>query len=224
MNAKSSLRNFMMFSAMKQTPVHPIAVSGNSAMMLFALQIRLVVPNVMCDWQMPVVRSAQVRVFSPNICFCCSYTVELYHLGFRKALNHTSLYRANENRDYRMFEGLGFYLILLDLRGSIPANIYITDGKYQTCTAIDGILKFSSSGLKQNIVVKKQGDFQRMLSKFTFGLPSYPTRQLPESRLEIKVLILSRKFEVEKYFQGPHQHLIHDSDKSSSAYRIQSMI
>ena len=35
----------------------------------------------------------------------------LYHLGFRNTVNHTSLSRANESRDYRIFEGLGFYLI-----------------------------------------------------------------------------------------------------------------
>ena len=35
----------------------------------------------------------------------------LYHLGFRKTVNHTSLSRANESRDYRIFEGLGIYLI-----------------------------------------------------------------------------------------------------------------
>ena len=30
---------------------------------------------------------------------------------FRKAVSHTSLSRANESRDYRIFEGLGLYLI-----------------------------------------------------------------------------------------------------------------
>ena len=113
----------------------------------------------------------------------------LYHLGFRKAVNHTSLSRANESRDYRIFEGLGLYLIatvrpmcsniqltqitidnviyaldsttistsiklatwalgkyskgavkmhtLLDLRGSIPANIHITDGKWHDSNELD---------------------------------------------------------------------------------------
>lgn len=113
----------------------------------------------------------------------------LYHLGFRKAVNHTSLSRANESRDYRIFEGLGLYLIdmfrpmysniqlsqitidneiyaldsttistsiklatwafgkyskgavkmhtLLDLRGSISANIHITDGKWHDSNELD---------------------------------------------------------------------------------------
>ena len=106
----------------------------------------------------------------------------IYHLGMRKTVQVSSLARANETRDYRIFEELGQYLIqsvrplfakervhdvsvdnviyaldsttistsiklatwalgkyskgaikmhtLLDLRGPIPAQIYITDGKW----------------------------------------------------------------------------------------------
>lgn len=125
-----------------------------------------------------------------DIClFLDTHTNMLYHLGFRKTVNHTSLSRANETRDYRIFEGLGIYLIelvrplysktklinitvdnviyaldsttistsiklatwalgkyskgavkmhtLLDLRGSIPANIHITDGKWHDSNELD---------------------------------------------------------------------------------------
>lgn len=125
-----------------------------------------------------------------DICLCLeAHSRILYHLGFRKAVNHTSLSRANENRDYRIFEGLGIYLIglvrpmysgtdisditidnviyaldsttistsiklaawalgkyskgavkvhtLLDLRGSIPVNIHITDGKWHDSNELD---------------------------------------------------------------------------------------
>ncbi len=113
----------------------------------------------------------------------------LYSLGFRKTVEHTTLTRANERRDYRIFEGLGQYLIakvrplyasakiedlsidnvlyaldsttistsiklatwalgkyargavkmhtLLDLHGSIPAGIHITDGKWHDSNALD---------------------------------------------------------------------------------------
>lgn len=48
-----------------------------------------------------------------DICLCLeAHNKMLYHLGFRKAVNHTSLSRANESRDYRIFEGLGLYLIV----------------------------------------------------------------------------------------------------------------
>lgn len=125
-----------------------------------------------------------------DICLCLDvHSPILYHLGFRKTVNHTSLSRANENRDYHIFEGLGIYLIgmvrpmyskaklseitvdnviyaldsttistsiklaawalgkcskgavkmhtLLDLRGSIPANIHITDGKWHDSNELD---------------------------------------------------------------------------------------
>ena len=125
-----------------------------------------------------------------DIClFLETHTNMLYHLGFRKTVNHTSLSRANESRDYRIFEGLGIYLIdmvrplyskaklinitvdnviyaldsttistsiklatwafgkygkgavkmhtLLDLRGSIPTNIHITDGKWHDSNELD---------------------------------------------------------------------------------------
>lgn len=125
-----------------------------------------------------------------DICLCLeAHERILYHLGFRKTVIHTSLSRANESRDYRIFEGLGLYLIdlvrpkyskvklsditvdnviyaldsttistsiklatwalgkyskgavkvhtLLDLRGSIPANIHITDGKWHDSNELD---------------------------------------------------------------------------------------
>ena len=125
-----------------------------------------------------------------DICLCLeAHNKMLYHLGFHKTVSHTSLSRANESRDYRIFEGLGLYLIdtvrpmysniqlvqitvdnviyaldsttistsiklatwafgkyskgavkmhtLLDLRGSIPANIHITDGKWHDSNELD---------------------------------------------------------------------------------------
>lgn len=118
-----------------------------------------------------------------DICLCLDAHKDiLYHLGFRNTVTVSSLSRANENRDYRIYEELGRYLIdwvrplyanvvipdiiadnviyaldsttistsiklaswalgkyskgavkmhtLLDLRGSIPVNIHITDGKW----------------------------------------------------------------------------------------------
>lgn len=118
-----------------------------------------------------------------DICLClAAHKDGLFHLGFRNTVNHTTLSRANERRDYRIYEELGLYLIdfvrpmyakeplkgisvdnviyaidsttisisiklavwaygkysrgavkmhtMLDLRGSIPAQIHITDGKW----------------------------------------------------------------------------------------------
>lgn len=118
-----------------------------------------------------------------DICLCLgAHKGSLYHLGFRNTVTISSLSRANEHRDYRIYEEFGRYLIsrvrplhadtpisgivednavyaldsttistsiklatwalgkytkgavkmhtLLDLRGSIPVNIHITDGKW----------------------------------------------------------------------------------------------
>ena len=118
-----------------------------------------------------------------DICLClAAHKTGLFHLGFRKTVDHTTLSRANERRDYRIYEELGQYMIghvrpmyanekisgisadntiyaidstsisisirlaawaygkysrgavkmhtMLDLRGSIPVQIHITDGKW----------------------------------------------------------------------------------------------
>ena len=127
-----------------------------------------------------------------DICLCIeAHKPILYHLGFRNTVKQSSLSRANENRDYRIYEGLGTYLIgivrllysktaipeitvdnvlyaldsttistsiklaswawgksskgavkmhtLLDLRGSIPANIHITHGRWHDSNELDVI-------------------------------------------------------------------------------------
>lgn len=127
-----------------------------------------------------------------DICMCLlAHTKILFSLGFRKTVDHTTLSRANEKRDYRIYEELGYYLIgrvrplyaktkieditvdnvfyaldsttistsiklatwaygkyskgavkmhtLLDLRGSIPTNIHITDGKWHDSNELDEI-------------------------------------------------------------------------------------
>ena len=125
-----------------------------------------------------------------DICTCLkAHRNKLYHLGIRKYVNQSSLSRANEHRDWRIFADFGQYLIdsvrplyanyqipdvgltneifaldsttislslklfnwasgkysrgavkihtLLDLRGSIPSFILITDGKYHDSNVLD---------------------------------------------------------------------------------------
>jgi len=114
---------------------------------------------------------------------------KLYHLGIKQQVNQSTLSRANERRDWRIFADFGEYLInkvrplysdnpvpnvdidndvfaldsttislsiklfswargkysrgavkihtLLDLRGSIPAFIFISDGKYHDSNVLD---------------------------------------------------------------------------------------
>ena len=47
-----------------------------------------------------------------DICLCLeAHGSSIYHLGIHKSVNQSNLCRANEKRDYRIYEGLGMYLI-----------------------------------------------------------------------------------------------------------------
>ena len=125
-----------------------------------------------------------------DICTCLkAHKQKLYHLGIKQNVNQSTLSRANERRDWRIFAEFGEYLIqkvrplysdnlipnvdiddevfaldsttislsiklfswaqgkysrgavkihtLLDLRGSIPTFIHITDGKYHDSNVLD---------------------------------------------------------------------------------------
>jgi len=127
-----------------------------------------------------------------DICLCLkAHNNKLYHLGIKQNVNQSTLSRANEKRDWRIFADFGEYLIqqvrplyanspipnididndvfaldsttislsiklfswaqgkysrgaikvhtLLDLRGSIPTFIFITDGKYHDSNILDVI-------------------------------------------------------------------------------------
>lgn len=127
-----------------------------------------------------------------DICICLgAHGNQLYHLGTKQAVDRSTLARANENRDWRIYSDFGSYLIglvkllytenhaslsgidrdvfvldsttisvsiilmdwaqgkysrgavkmhtLLNLRGSIPTFIHITDGKYHDVNALDEI-------------------------------------------------------------------------------------
>ena len=128
-----------------------------------------------------------------SICLCLkAHKGKLYHLGIKQNVVVSTLSRANENRDWRIFADFGYYLIskvrplyagcsipnldidnevyaldsttisisinlctwaegkysrgavkmhtLLNLRGSIPEFILITDGKYHDSNAMDEII------------------------------------------------------------------------------------
>lgn len=125
-----------------------------------------------------------------EICLCLqAHKGLLYHLGFRNTVDSTSLSRANERRDYRIYEELGYLLIgivrplyhygkvpdvplpedmlaldsttisvsirlcawalgkysrgavkmhtIIDLRGSIPVFIHVTDGRRHDRNLLD---------------------------------------------------------------------------------------
>jgi hypothetical protein len=128
-----------------------------------------------------------------DICLCLkAHKNKLYHLGIKQNVNQSTLSRANENRDWRIFADFGESLIktvrpmysdspipnvdidkdvfaldsttvslslklftwaegkysrgaikihtMLDLRGSIPTFIFITDGRYHDSNILDEIV------------------------------------------------------------------------------------
>lgn len=133
-----------------------------------------------------------------DICTCLkAHRNKLYHLGIKQYVNQSTLSRANERRDFRIFADFGNYLIyhvrpmyanepipnvkinneifaldsttislslklfswapgkysrgavkihtLLDLRGSIPSFILITDGKYHDSNVLDVLIPISDA-------------------------------------------------------------------------------
>jgi len=133
-----------------------------------------------------------------SICFCLkAHKRKIYHLGIKQYVNVSTLSRAGERRDWRIFADFGNYLIkivrpmyadcqipnvdidneifaldstsiscsinlmtwaegkyergavkmhtLIDLRGSIPTFIHITDGKYHDSNALDEIVFLSDA-------------------------------------------------------------------------------
>ena len=47
-----------------------------------------------------------------DICLCLkAHQKNLYHLGIKQNVVHSTLSKANEKRDYRIFQDFGYYLI-----------------------------------------------------------------------------------------------------------------
>jgi hypothetical protein len=174
-----------------------------------------------------------------DICLCLNaHKSSLYHLGIRQSVNQSSLSRANENRDWRIYADFGLYLInlvqplfadssfedfeidnnifvldsttisvsiilmewaqgkytrgavkmhvLLNLRGSIPAFIHITDGKYHDINALDEIEVVYNAIY---VMDKAYGDFKRLFKLHRAGA-FFVVR--PKENLKFKA-VLSRK-------------------------------
>lgn len=81
-----------------------------------------------------------------DICLCLNaHEKWLYHLGFRQTVNESSLSRAGENRNYRIFEELGNVLIRIarplyakeqipDIRISSEHDIFALDSTTISCS------------------------------------------------------------------------------------------
>ncbi len=154
-----------------------------------------------------------------DICTCLkAHRNKLYHFGIKQYVNQSTLSRANERRNFRIFEDFGNYLIhqvrpmyanepipdvdidnevfaldsttislslklfswapgkysrgavkihtLLDLRGSIPSYILITDGKYHDSNVLDMLTPVADAIY---IMDKAYIDFKALYHLHEFG-------------------------------------------------------
>lgn len=178
-----------------------------------------------------------------DICLCLkAHNNKLYHLGIRNYVNHTTLSRANEKRDWQIFADFGYYLIefvrplyknsevpnlsienelfaldsttiscsinlliwaegkysrgavkmhtLLDLRGSIPNFILITDGKYHDSNILDQITPEPEAIY---IMDKAYIDFKALYRIHTFE--SYFVTRAKSS---LKYIIVEQNFNIDE--------------------------
>jgi hypothetical protein len=179
-----------------------------------------------------------------SICLCLkAHKKQLYHLGIKQNVVVSTLSRANEKRDWRIFADFGEYLIskvrplytnysipnidvnnevfaldsttisvsinlmawakgnyvtrgavkmhtLLDLHGSIPSFILVTDGKYHDSNVLD-LLSFSSNAIY--LMDKAYVDFTALYRMQQAGA-FFVTR----ARSSLKYKVIEQNFNIDK--------------------------
>ena len=184
-----------------------------------------------------------------DICLCLDAHKDiLYHLGFGNTVNQSSLSRANDNRDYRIYEEFGIYMTnlvrplyskasipgitidnvlyaldsttistsiklvtwalgkysrgavkihtLLDLRGSIPANIHITDGRWHDSNELELLMP---EPLAFYMIDKAYVDFDEF---FRFHLAGAYWITRPKDNMRCEIIGHRRDFSREDGIRG----------------------
>lgn len=106
-----------------------------------------------------------------DICVCLeAHSNRLYHLGIKQSVNQSSLSRANENRDWRIFADFGGYLIHLvsplyandkEKVNSLEKDIFAIDSTTisVSITLLDWAQgKYSRGAVKMHTVLNLQGN------------------------------------------------------------------
>ncbi len=178
-----------------------------------------------------------------DICLCLkAHNNKLYHLGIRNYVNHTTLSRANEKRDWQIFADFGYYLIelvrplyknsavpnlsienelfaldsttiscsinlliwaegkysrgavkihtLLDLRGSIPNFILITDGKCHDSNILDEITPEPEAIY---IMDKAYVDFKAL-----YRIHAFESYFVTRAKSSLKYIIVEQNFNIDE--------------------------
>lgn len=184
-----------------------------------------------------------------DICLCLDAHKDiLYHLGFGNTVNQSSLSRANDNRDYRIYEEFGICMIrlvrplyartsvpditidnvlyaldsttistsiklatwalgkysrgavkmhtLLDLRGSIPANIHITDGRWHDSNELELLMP---EPLAFYMIDKAYVDFDEF---FRFHLAGAYWVTRPKDNMKCEIIGYRKDFSREDGIRG----------------------
>jgi len=106
-----------------------------------------------------------------DICLCLNaHKNQLYHLGIKQGVNQSTLSRANENRDWRIYAGFGSYLIDLvqplytenpTLLSGIDSDVFVLDS---TTISVSMILmewahgKYSRGAVKMHTLLNLRGN------------------------------------------------------------------
>lgn len=106
-----------------------------------------------------------------DICLCLNaHKNQLYHLGIKQGVNQSTLSRANENRDWRIYADLGSYLIDLvqplytenpTLLSGIDSDVFVLDS---TTISVSMILmkwahgKYSRGAVKMHTLLNLRGN------------------------------------------------------------------
>jgi hypothetical protein len=178
-----------------------------------------------------------------DICLCLkAHNNKLYHLGIKNYVNHTTLSRANEKRDWQIFSDFGYYLIelvrplyrnstianlsienelfaldsttiscsinlltwaegkysrgaikmhtVLDLRGSIPSFILITDGKYHDSNVLDEITPEPDAIY---IMDKAYVDFKAL-----YRINTFDSYFVTRAKSSLKYIIIEQNFNIDE--------------------------
>lgn len=92
-----------------------------------------------------------------DICLCLNaYKNSLYHLGIRQSVNQSTLSRANENRDWRIYADFGLYLI------NLVQPLY-ADNSFQDFEIDNNVFVLDSTTISVSIILMNwaQGKYSR---------------------------------------------------------------
>ena len=113
-----------------------------------------------------------------DICLCLEvHENALYHLGILKTVDHSTLSRAGEKRDYRIFEGLGFEMIRIvsplykneevpDLESFKAGEMYAIDSTTISCSIklmTWALGKYSKGAIKMHTILNLKGSIPDMV-------------------------------------------------------------